>query len=207
MIEVQIEMPSLKKILKELDVPKDKSKLILRKAINDTVKETQKYMFQEADAEYTMESEDIKAALDQKKATTGNLFGAVYSRSNVKEMYADYNYDLMSGGGFAANIVRGKHEPVQSADGSRKAFYVTYKNSNKFAGARDHTTIAIRKGKKKLPIHTILAPSVPKQMGFYSKASAKSKAREEKTTDYVHDRLAANIQTSITRFLGGSVTT
>ena len=201
---VHVDIADMKRIMDALDISKDKSKLILRKAINDTAREASKYMYKEAHSEYSpMAASQQKAAVKvEKKATTSALAAKVTSTGPIKEVYRDYKYRALGRGGFSANI-NGSYKPIEK--GSRKAFLVTYHNMSRSGMASEHSTIAIRKTEGRLPIHTVYGPAIPKQMGFFIKSGSVTTERLTKSGRHVGDLLQKNMLSSISRFLGGEV--
>jgi len=199
MIYVSLNIPELTAIEKELGMAKSKSKLILRMAINKTAKKAEKYMPKEAHSEYkAMAYAKQKAALKiTKKATTGNLVAELTATGPVNEVYKEYKYHKLSNG-YSANI-RGRYKRI--SNGNRQAFLATYHNKN----GGSHTTIAIRKGDKRLPIHSIIGPSIPKQMGYMERGGSVSSARQQKTIEYVGEILRVEAAAAFAHFMGGSV--
>lgn len=193
MIYVQLDMGDLKAINSALGKAKDKSKLIIRRAINNTAKKAEKYMYKEAHSEYkSMAAAKQKAAVKiTQKATTSNLEAIIKSVGPVHEVYKDYKYHKL-GNGYSASI-RGRYKRIQSSDGSRQAFLVTY--------GTGHTTIAIRKGEKRLPIHSIIGPSIPKQMGYMERGGSVSTARQEKTMRDVSEMLRTEAAEAFAHFM------
>lgn len=86
-IQVSIDMADMKETLKALDVARDKSKVILRKAINDTATHMNKFMYQQAKDDYHMKASQIKSAQSIKKATTSSLTATVTSKSPIDPLY------------------------------------------------------------------------------------------------------------------------
>ena len=89
MIHIHVEMQNLTEIEAALGMMKDKSKLVLKTAINNAAKETEKRMSRETKQKYRYESgrvADIREAhMPIKKAKTSNLTATIEVKSKIKE--------------------------------------------------------------------------------------------------------------------------
>lgn len=179
MIYFHVEMQDLTEIEAALGMMKDKSKMVLKAAINNAAKETEKRMTNEAKKKYRFESgrvADIRAANDIEKAKGKNLSATIEVKSRIKE---PKNFVLITDTYFpgsvgapkvlkAKNLRNGKLHKLAlkpNASGDQyKAFVVKYHNS----GGKDHIALAQRvpgsrmKAKNKEKIQTLYAPSITK---------------------------------------------
>nr|DAH89366.1 MAG TPA: minor tail protein Z [Caudoviricetes sp.] len=86
MIHFQIEMQDLTKIEAALGMTRDKSKIVLRSAINNAAKQIEKTMVKETKGRYVFKR-DIKSANSVKKATTRNMQAIITVRGTANELY------------------------------------------------------------------------------------------------------------------------
>ena len=208
MIYYQVDMQDLTQIEAALGMMKDKSKLVLKAAINNTAKQTVKLLVDEANKEYQLsQPAQIRKTLSVQKATTKNLTALVTSKGRVNELFnfmvKPRTYIKGGGvpGGYDAHTKRGA--PYQNiflkqnaaADEDKyRAFVVTYKSG--------HKTIAQRRPGKRMKsnpskefLKTLFAPSIPNilgdEQGVYGVVEPK-----------MYNMLQQNIQEQILRFLG-----
>ena len=87
MITYQVNMDDLREIEQYLGMARDKSKLVLRSAINDTAKDTQKLLLNETSARYMIKRTKINKSMKISKATTGNLSAVIAVVSPTTELY------------------------------------------------------------------------------------------------------------------------
>ena len=202
MLHVQVDMASLNQVFKALDMPRDKSKLILKQALNQTAKEAEKFMYKKAYSEFTMSSSEIKSAMSNKKATAGRLESQVISKSKIKEpknyKVTGTNKVKIERGGSAKTIqFLNAPDPARPHD-HYKAFWVQYKSG--------HIALAQRipgqkmKAKKKEAIKSIYSPSVPYQMG--AGGGSKSRKRVSILMPEVETLLQKNLELALSRYLG-----
>lgn len=86
MIHFQVEMQDLTKIEAALGMTRDKSKIVLRSAINNAAKQIEKNMVKETKGRYVFKR-DIKSANSIKKATTRNMQAIITVRGTANELY------------------------------------------------------------------------------------------------------------------------
>ena len=84
MIQYNVDVDDLREIENALGMSKDKSKQILKSAINSTEKETTKLLSGEANKRYYIKKTKVDKTLDTKKAT-------VYSHHRSKNPLSEYN--------------------------------------------------------------------------------------------------------------------
>lgn len=105
-----VQMDSLKEIEAALGMMKDKSKEVLRAAINQTAKDIVKILPNEASDEYFLRQTEARKTLDTKKATVANLEAVVTSRGKTLELYGSkispkkYNPHNRPAAGHTANV-------------------------------------------------------------------------------------------------------
>lgn len=209
MIHFQVDMQDLTEIEAALGMMKDKSRMVLKAAINNAAKETEKRMSREAKQKYRYESgrvADIREANDIKKAKASNLAATIEVKSKIKE---PKNFVLVPDTYFpggrgappwvkAKNLRNGKlhklaSRPNDSGD-KYKAFVVKYPNKN----GNDHIALAQRvpgsrmKDKNKEAIKSLYAPSITKM---------EEVVYTDKIADDMYDILMENIQKQILRFV------
>ena len=205
MIHFQVEMEDLTRIEAALGMAKDKSRLVLKAAINNTAKQTKKLLADEANREYYISKSKVRKTLsDKQKATVGKLEATVISAEPVNELY-DFKviprtYIRGGGvpGGYKGNVRRDKSasklvlKPGASGD-QYKAFVVRYRNR--------HTTVAQRVPGKRMKskpekefVKTLLSPSTPNMLGYEQGVYGVVEPQ-------MYDLLQQNIQAQIQRFL------
>ena len=209
MIHFHVEMEGLHEIEEALGMAKDKSKVVLKAAINNAAKEVERRMSNEAKKKYRFESgkvADIRAANDTKKASASNLRAVIEVKSKIKE---PKNFVLIPdtyfpGGVGAPKWVKAKNlrngklhklalRPKDSGD-KYKAFVVKYRNP----GGRDHVALATRvpgsrmRDKNKEALRTLYSPSIPKM---------EEVVYMDEVHDDANDILMNSIQEQIHRFV------
>ena len=205
MIYFQAEMQDLTKIEAALGMAKDKSKTVLRSAINQTAKETVSLLVDEAGKEYYIKNKSsIGKTLNRKKATVGDLTAVITSTGKTTELYdfrvspRSYSPKHRPAGGHTANVKVGnpaKHlylKPDASGD-KYKAFIVKFKNGHKSVAQRvPGTEMESSSGRE--AIKTLRSTSIPAMLGneegVYRVVNPK-----------IQDMLQKNIQEQIQRFL------
>lgn len=207
MIHIHVDMQDLTEIEAAIGMMKDKSKMVLKTAINNTAKQTMVLLVDEANKEYQMtQPAQVRKTLDMQKATTRKLTALVTSKGRVNELF---NFMVkprtyVSGGGvtggYDAHTKRGaayqniflKQNAGEDKDKYR-AFVVKYKSG--------HKTLAQRRPGKRMKsnpskefLKTLFAPSIPNilgdEQGVYGVVEPK-----------MYDMLQQNIQEQILRFV------
>ena len=205
-----INMEGLDKIEAALGKAKDKSKYVLRKAINDAAKEVESRMAREASKRYARDDKGVKPYREVTKITKakiGNLAAVITVQDSASDFYEftlnDRKYYPGSKG--APSWIKGKQlknnslqrlalREGQGTD-QYKAFVVEYKNP----GGNNHTALAQRvpgkmsnKHPNKEAIRSLYATSKPKSEEYVFQHGIQ---------DDVEDLLLRNIQEQIDRFL------
>lgn len=203
MIHFQVEMQDLTEIESALGMMKDKSKMVLRTAINNTAKQTVTLLVNEANRQYYIGKSKVKKTITTKKATAGKLETIITSQEPVKELYdfkvrpKAYNPRNRPKAGHTGNVRRDKKasrlylKPGESGD-KYKAFVVKYKSG--------HITIGQRVPGKKMKsdptkefVKTLLSPSTPNMLGYEQGVYGVVEPQ-------MYDLLQKNIQEQILRY-------
>lgn len=217
MIHFLVDMDDLTRIERDLGMLKDKSKMVLRGAINETAKQTVEMLIQEANAEYIIRQPvSVKKTLKIRKATVRSLEAIITSEGRVNELYnfsvnpRGYNPKNRPPGGHAGNVLRRNSPKKLYYSGGRdqhKAFTVKFGSGHITVGQRipGSSRGAPNKFGKSAPprpshpngeeaVKTLYSPSVPVMLGneegVYGAVNPK-----------MYDALQSNIQQQIIRFL------
>lgn len=201
MIHYIVSMDDIQGFEKALGMSKDKSRLILRAALNQTAKELEKKMAKKASKRYAL-NKGGQAAYRKinhiKKATTGNLSAMITASSGTQDLidYKINNRTYYPGGKGAPKQIKAKvlkkssYKPLAARDGY-KAFVVLFQSG--------HLAVAERipgsrmRDKNKEAIRTLYS---------ISKSKSEEVVLKKDIDAEVHDILARNIQEQVARFLG-----
>lgn len=202
-----IEMEGLHEIEAALGMLRDKSKLVLRAAINDTAKTVNKTMIDKAHKKYIYKrtKSDIAKANKVKKAKTGVLEAKISAVGPQNELL-DFRVSpstYFPGGKGAPKWVKARakrNEKFQrialrmNATGDKyKGFVVRYKSGH-FALAQRVPGKRMKSNPKKEALKSLLSLSHPKMEAMaYDETLAGG---------VVEDMLAENVRREIERFLG-----
>lgn len=205
MIHFQVEMEDLTQIESALGMMKDKSKMVLRTAINNTAKQTVVMLADEANRQYYITKGKVKKTITTKKATAGNLVAIITSAEPVNELY-DFKVNprtyIRGGGvpgGYKGNVRRGNTaaklilKPGAAGD-QYKAFVVRYQSGHITVGQRVPGKSMKSKPEKEF-VKTLLSPSTPNMLGYEQGVYGVVEPR-------MYDILQSNIQAQIQRYLG-----
>lgn len=205
MIYFQVDMQDLTRIEAALGMMKDKTKYVLRAAINATAKQTVALLTDEANKEYYIAKSKVKKTLSVKKATVGTLTAIVTSAEPVNELY-DFKVNprtyIRGGGvprGYKGNVRRDKNaanlvlKPGAGGD-QYKAFVVKYQSGHLTVGQRVPGKRMKSKPDKEF-VKTLLSPSTPNMLGYEEGVYGVVEPK-------MYDMLQRNIQEQILRFLG-----
>lgn len=204
MIHFQVEMEDLTRIEAALGMMKDKSKMVLRTAINNTAKQTVKLLADEANREYYVTKAKVKSTITTKKATTGNLVATIISAEPVNELYdfkvspKGYNPHNRPPAGHTGNVRR-DHSPGRlylrpGAGDQYKAFVVQYRSGHVTVGQRVPGKRMKSNGAKEA-VKTLLSSSTPNMLGYEQGVWGIVEPQ-------MNDLLMENIQAQIARYLG-----
>lgn len=205
MIHFQVDMQDLTQIEAALGMAKDKSKMVLRTAINNTAKQTVTLLVDEANREYYIPKQKVKKTLSTKKATVGKLEAIITSTEPVNELYdfkvSPRTYIRGGGvpGGYKGNVRRDKSasklilKPGAAGD-QYKAFVVKYQSGHITVGQRVPGKKMKSKPDKEF-VKTLLSPSTPNMLGYEQGVYGVVEPK-------MYDMLQQNIQTQIQRYLG-----
>ena len=204
MIHFQVEMDDLTRIEAALGMMKDKSKMVLRTAINNTAKQTVNLLADEANKQYYITKTKVKKTITTKKATAGNLVALITSAEPVNELYdfkvSPRTYIRGGGvpGGYKGNVRRDKSasklilKPGVSGDKYR-AFVVKYQSGHITVGQRVPGKRMKSKPEKEF-VKSLLSPSTPNILGYEQGVYGVVEPQ-------MYDMLQKNIQTQILRYL------
>lgn len=206
MIHYHVEMQGLTEIESALGMAKDKSKMVLRSAINNAAKQTENRMVTEAKTRYRYKKAtkgDIREANEIKKARTSNMEAVIKATGATNELL-DFRVKpstYFPGGVGAPRMVYAKtlkdssFKPVVLKPGATgdkyKGFVIQYQNG--------HRALAQRVPGKKMKskpwkeaVKSLLSLSTPKM---------EEKVYDEKISSDMYDVLQKNIQEQILRYM------
>lgn len=206
MNHILINMEGLHEIEAALGKAKDKSKLVLRKAINDTAKEVEKRMAKKAAKRYARHDKGVKpykAVTTITKAKTSNLSSTIVVRDKISDLY-DFTLNDRThypGSKGAPRWIKAKQlsesriQGIAARKGSGgdqyKAFVVQY-DSGHIALAQRVPGSHMRDNPDKEAIKSLYATSKPRSEEFVFKTDIE---------DDVNELLMKSIQEQIARFL------
>lgn len=205
MIHFQVEMEDLTRIESALGMMKDKSKMVLRTAINNTAKETVTLLVDEANREYYISKSKVKKTMSTKKATVGKLEAVITSAESVNELYdfkvapKAYRPHNRPPAGHTGNVRRDNSpkrlylKPGAARD-KYKAFVVRYQSGHITIGQRVPGKRMKSKPEKEF-VKTLLSPSTPNMLGYEQGVYGVVEPK-------MYDMLQRNIQEQILRYLG-----
>lgn len=204
MIHFHVEMEGLHEIEAALGMTKDKSRMVLKAAINNTAKQTITLLVDEANREYYIAKSKVKKTLSTTKATAGKLEAIITSTEPVNELY-DFRVQprtyVRGGGvpgGYKGNVRRDKAasklvlRPGAAGDKYR-AFVVKYQSGHVTVGQRVPGKRMKSKPGKEF-VKTLLSPSTPNMLGYEQGVYGVVEPQ-------MYDTLQKNIQEQILRFL------
>ena len=214
MIGIHVEMQGLTQIEAALGMTKDKSKMVMRTAINNAAKRTEDRMADGARTKYRYKNAkkaDIKEANKVDKATTGKpeAFVRASGKTNDLVLFRVRPNMYFPGSVGAPPVISakalngGSFKPVvlkPNASGDKyKAFVVRYANKDKDGNAHEHFALAQRVPGKKMrskprkeAIKNLYSISIPKMEEMVYK---------EKLADGMYDVLQQSIQEQILRYV------
>lgn len=206
MINYEVNMDDLREIENMLGIYRDKSKIVLKNAINDTAKQTQKLLIQKTAEKYAIRDKNaIKKTMTLSTAKASKLVAVLTSKGRVNELYnfkVAPNIYVRGGGvpgGYKGKVIkssRGKKLILkpQTADDQYKAFIVKYKSG--------HMTVGQRVPGKKMKsnphkefVKSLLSPSLPKMLGG-------EQGVFNDISPQVYEMLQDNIQKNLLKYLG-----
>lgn len=218
MIHFDVNMDDLIEIERALGMVKDKSKMVLRTAINNTAKETITLLVDEANREYIIKKPSgVKKTLSVQKATVGKLYAVVTSRGRVNELYnfavkpRSYRPSNRPPGGHTGNVARANSPGAliyqRGAKDPHKAFTVKFASGHisiaqRIPGSKRGQPNALGVSAPPRPgrpdeeaIKTLYSPSVPNMLGYEEGVFGVVKPK-------MYDMLQRNIQEQVQRYLG-----
>jgi hypothetical protein len=205
MIHLQVEMQDLTEIESALGMMRDRSKYVLRAAVNDTARQTVKLLVDGAGKKYYMSKPNVRKSMSISKATVRTLTAIVASEGHANELY-DFKVNprtyIRGGGapgGYKGNVRRDRKagrlalKPGAAGD-QYKAFVVRYKSGHMTVGQRVPGK-RMRSDRRKEAVKTLLSPSVPTMLGH-------EKGVYREAEPQIQELLQKSIQEQIRRFLG-----
>lgn len=204
MIQYQVDMQDLREIENALGMSKDKSKQVLKAAINSTIKDTKKLLSTEANKRYYIKKSKVNKTMDTKKATVSKLEGFVTSTGGVNEMYdfrvspKAYTPHNRPKAGHTGNVSRVNSpkrlylRPGASFD-KYKAFVVKFKNGKITIGQRVPGK-RMKSDSRKEFVKKLLSPSTPTLLGNENGVYGVVQPQ-------MYEMLERNIEQQIQRFL------
>lgn len=205
MIHFQVKMEELTRIEAALGMTRDKAKMVLRTAINNTAKQTVSLLTDEASRQYYISKAKVKKTLNTKKATAGTLTAIVTSEEPVNELYdfkvrpKAFNPRNRPIAGHKGNVRRDKPagslilKPGAAGD-QYKAFVVKYQSGHITVGQRVPGKRMKSKPEKEF-VKTLLSSSTPNMLGYEEGVYGVVEPQ-------IYDILQKNIQAQILRYLG-----
>lgn len=177
MINFRVDMEDLAEIISSLGKTKNKSKIVLRDAINNTAKHLRRRLPEAAGDRYNIKRVSrLRKGIDVKKARVGDLVAIVSSRGRPNDLYdfrvapRAYNPRNRPRLGHRVNVVRGNKEdylmrrPSSTRDKYR-AFVVKFKSGHISVAQRVPGT-RMRSNAMKEQIKNIYSPSTPSMLGY-----------------------------------------
>ena len=208
MITYLVNMDDLREIEQYLGMARDKSKTILRSAINDTAKDTMKLLLDETVKRYVMKRSKLKKTMGLSKATAGHLSAVIAVTSPTNELYdfkvspkkyvhpldfankpKVYKGKVLKSAALSKLVLR----PGASRD-KYKAFVVKYQSGHITIGQRVPGKRMKSKPHKEF-VKTLLSPSAPTMMG-------NEKGVYGVVQPQMHDLLVGHIARRIEKHLG-----
>lgn len=206
MINYIVDMGSLTQIEAALGAHKDKTKQVLKTAINDTAKQTMQLLINTAAQKYAIrDKQAIKKTMTLEKAKVSKLVATITSKGRVNELYnfrVNPNVYVRGGGvpgGYKGQVIkagRGKKlalKPGASGDQYR-AFIVRYKSGHMTVGQRVPGK-RMKSNRRKEFVKSLLSPSMPKMLGG-------DNGVYNIINPQIYTMLQTNIQKQILRYLG-----
>ncbi|BBF42001.1 hypothetical protein lbkm_0683 [Lachnospiraceae bacterium KM106-2] len=198
MIVVKIDQSELSKIEKDLGNFSKKSKYVLKKAINQTAKETRKDLLNAARTKYAVKVGRFNSAAKIKNASIGSLIATIYATGSPLEI-KDFRVSPGSYGK-KVKVAKGKVYRVGSLvplqKGTLKAFVAKFKSG--------HVSVVERVPGKKMKsnqtkdaLKKLFSPSVPTMLG-------NEKMLVGVVEPTIQEQLDKNISLIILEVLGGN---
>lgn len=204
MIHFQVDMQDLTQIESALGMMRDKTKYVLRAAINSTAKQSVALLANEANREYRISKAKVKKTLSIENATAGTLTAFVTSAEPVNELY-DFRVSprtyIRGGGvprGYKGNVRRDRKaaklvlKPEATGD-KYKAFVIKYKSGHMTVGQRVPGKRMKSQPDKEF-VKSLLSPSTPNMLGYEEGVYGVIEPQ-------MYDLLQKNIQEQMQKFL------
>lgn len=204
MIHFMVDMQDLAQIESALGMVKDRTRHVLRAAINSTARQTVALLAEEANREYYISRAKVRKTLSIEKATVGTLVATVTSAEPVNELY-DFRVSpriyVRGGGvpgGYKGHVRHGRKAGDlvlrPEADGDQyRAFVVKYGSGHVTVGQRVPGKRMKSKPEKEF-VKTLFSPSTPNMLGYEEGVYGVVEPQ-------MYDLLQRSIQEQIHRFL------
>lgn len=205
MVHFQVDVQDLTQIESALGRMKDKTKYVLRAAINATAKQTVALLTEEANREYYISKAKVRKTLSVRNATVATLAATVTSAESVNELYdfkvSPRTYVRGGGvvGGYKGNVRRDRAaanlvlRPGAGGD-QYKAFIVKYRSGHVTVGQRVPGK-RMKSNPDKEFVKSLLSPATPNMLGYEEGVYGVVEPQ-------MYDMLQQSIQEQIQRFLG-----
>ena len=205
MIHFQVDMQDLTEIEAALGMMKDKTKHVLKAAINNTAKETMNLLVDEAGKQYyIMAPSRVRKTLDLKKATVSTLTAVITSTGRTTELYdfkvkpKAYTPKRRPPAGHTGNVKTSnpaKYLYLKPGESDQyKAFTVKFKSGHKSIAQRIPGS-RMKGNPAKEAIKNLRSTSIPAMLG--SEEGVYGVVQPE-----MNGMLIRNIQTQMIKFLG-----
>lgn len=204
MITYQVDMDDLLKIESVLKMTKDKSKMVLRGALNETAKDVRNLLADEAAKVYVMKRNKFFKHMVIDKAKVSNLVATVHSSGRVNELYdfkvSPYRFQPRNkpphhkGKVVKQNAMKELILKPGTAGDQYKAFVVRYRSGHITIGQRVPGKRMKSKPEKEF-VKTLLSPSIPGMLGDEKRVYGIVAPK-------IEDILAEHVRTQIEKFLG-----
>ncbi len=193
MIIQNMEVTGIREIEERLGALKNRTPLVVSRAINRTVSNIRKNMGKEVSARYFVSGKTVREAMRSVNANKGNLSGAVILRGSPIAL-AKFK---VSPNRAVRHTKKGRYSPkvyksgverdggLKPLSGEPKAFLATMKSTG-------HIGVMERKGEKRFPIKQLYGPSVP-QMAKNEEIMANINREAGKTLERRINAEVANI--------------
>lgn len=225
MIYFEVDTESFRKVYESLGSTKDKSRQILRTAINNTAKQTVNMLVDEVKKKYIMQKPNsVKKSLNMEKATIGRLEATIRSNGHTNELFSfsvrprTYNPSARPKAGHKGRVATANSAKYLSyAPGSQdkhKAFTVKFKSGHISIAQRipgSHRGMPNKFGKRALPrprhpfdeeaIKTLYSPSIPKLLESLWGGEIDDTAVSKHISPQVYKMLRDNVNTQIARYM------
>lgn len=187
-------------IVKVLNGAQKDSKAILKKAINNTAKQTRKSLAYKAKETYAIKVSGFSKSMTLKNATVSNLEATIQSKGEAFEIgkYKALPFKVATGSNKPKQIkakVLKESSMRALINGDVKAFVAKFKSGHVAVVERDESR-RMKSNPKKAFLKKLLSPSIPQMLG-----NEKNILRE--IAPEIGDLLTSNIRSELQRVMEG----